>query len=257
MLGRMSATAPRLARYGVSSKCQDRPYEGLRRNIPCVFLSTASRSEYKRVSNSCTSRRTPSATRQNNQMSEKKIMLVDDEPNIRVVLGAVLKRAGYEVDSAEDGFAALRQIQRSMPDLLITDLRMPNMNGFELLSVVRTRFPQLPTIAISGEFLAVEVQEGPLADAFFQKGNYELADFLSRISGLLSTPRTRKVHKDAPVWAPTGDAPVMLTCTSCLRSFPVEVCDGASPARQTECIFCGEQLQIHFLAIGVTPSSAK
>lgn len=185
-----------------------------------------------------------------------KILLVDDEPNIRLVLGAVLEQTGYSVEVAEDGYIALRKIQQSRPDLVITDLRMPNMNGFELLSVLRTRFPELPTIAISGEFLAVDVHEGPLADAFFQKGNYALPDFLERIAALLKNPVQRKTRKHAPVWAPTGDAPVMLTCTNCLRSFPMDICEGAAaPPRRTNCILCGEQLDIQLIAIGVAQSS--
>ena len=187
-------------------------------------------------------------------MSRKRILLVDDEPNIRLVLGAVLKQEGYVVDVAEDGFVALRSVQHAKPDLVITDLRMPNMNGFELLSVLRTRFPNVPTIAISGEFLSVDVQEGPLADAFFQKGHYALPDFLGRIAELISSPRQRKPHKQAPVWAPTGDAPVMLTCTNCLRSFPIDLCDSGEPPRQTDCILCGEQLDIQLVAIGVAQS---
>lgn len=154
-------------------------------------------------------------------MTPKKILLVDDEPNIRFVLTAVLEQSGYQVESAEDGFVALRKIQKSVPDLVITDLRMPNMNGFELLSVLRTRFPELATVVISGEFLTVNGQQGALGDAFFEKGNYELPDFLSKISELLSSPpkRGREPQFRAPVWAPTRDAPVMLTCTNCLR-FP-------------------------------------
>jgi CheY-like chemotaxis protein len=184
---------------------------------------------------------------------KKHILLVDDEPNIRVVLSAVLQQAGYEVDVAEDGFAALHHIQKSLPDLVITDLRMPNMNGFELLSVIRTRFPQVPTIAISGEFFALEVQQGLLADAFFQKGSYSLPDFLSKISALLVQPATtREIPHHAPVWAPTaGDAPLMLTCTGCLRSFPIDTYDGSLPPRKAACIFCGQELHVQLIAIGV------
>ena len=188
---------------------------------------------------------------------QKRILLVDDEPGIRLVLRAVLEQEGYVVDVAEDGFHALRSMQQSKPDLVITDLRMPNMNGFELLSVLRTRFPELPTIAISGEFVTVDTQDGPLADAFFQKGQYELADFLRRIAGLMQTTRRRKVHPQAPVWASTGDAPVMLTCTSCLRSFPIDVCEGGFDPRQTNCILCGEHLDIQLVAIGVAHSRAS
>lgn len=189
-------------------------------------------------------------------MPEKKILLVDDEPNIRLVLSAVLDRSGYAVEVAEDGFAALRTIQRSKPDLVITDLRMPNMNGFELLSVIRTRYPEIPTIAISGEFLAVDFQEGPLADAFFQKGNYALPDFLNRIADLLSTPRRRKAHPQAPVWTPTHDAPLMLTCTACLRSFPIDLCEGDAPPQRTPCIFCGADLEVQVIAIGMAQKNA-
>lgn len=185
-------------------------------------------------------------------MSQKRILLVDDEPSIRFVLTAILEQAGYAVEAAEDGFIALRKIQQAMPDLVITDLRMPNMNGFELLSVIRTRFSKLPTIVISGEFLSVE-QQGPLADAFFQKGNYALPDFLATIGELLAGPRKRtsELPVRPPVWTPTGDAPVMLTCTQCLRSFPIDACEGAMPPKVADCIFCGTRLDIQLVAVGM------
>ena len=187
-------------------------------------------------------------------MTKKRILFVDDEPNIRFVLSAVLEQAGYVVDLAEDGFIALRKIQQNMPDLLITDLRMPNMNGFELLSVIRVRFPELPAIAISGEFLACHIDEGPLADAFFQKGNYSMAEFLEKISSLLGSPRrVQSKSHNSPLWAPTGDAPVMLTCVECLRSFPIDPCEGPAPyPRQTSCLFCNAQLDVQLVAVGMT-----
>jgi len=191
-------------------------------------------------------------------VNQNRILLVDDEPGIRIVLSAVLEKAGYAIDVAEDGFAALRKIQQRKPDLVITDLRMPNMNGFELLFVIRTRFPGLPTIAISGEFLTAIVQQGPLADAFFQKGNYELSDFLGKISELLASPRKTTPEQPvnpehaakSPIWTPTGDGPVMLTCTKCLRSFPIDLCESTTPPKQADCIFCGALLDVQFFAVG-------
>lgn len=185
-----------------------------------------------------------------------RILLVDDEPSIRVVLSAVLEDAGYTVDSAENGFDALRKIQNALPDLVITDLRMPNMNGFELLAVVRERFPKLPTVVISGEFLISEVNTS-IADAFFQKGNYSIPDFLGKIKDLLIGPRVPAIEQQQSiVWSPTGDSPVMLTCTSCMHSFPIDACDGRAPSKQTLCIFCGAQLQVRLVAIGVAPGAA-
>ena len=119
----------------------------------------------------------------------QRILLVDDEPSIRVVLGAILEEAGYVVDVAEDGLHALRQIEAAVPDLVITDLRMPNMNGFELLEALRARLPGIPRIVISGEFVAADVDPA-ISDAFFQKGNYSIPDFLLKIAELLSA-RTR------------------------------------------------------------------
>jgi CheY-like chemotaxis protein len=168
-----------------------------------------------------------------------------------------LEQSGYCVDVAEDGFEALRKIQQATPDLVITDLRMPNMNGFELLSVLRHRFPHMPTIALSGEFLASQIDEGALADAFFQKGNYSTPDLLGKISSLLSRP-VKRDHKPqtSPIWAPTGDAPVMLTCTECLRSFPIDPCAGPAPyPKHTDCIFCGARLEVQLVAVGMACKS--
>lgn len=189
-------------------------------------------------------------------MSNKRILVVDDELNIRILLGSILQQAGYVVDTAEDGFVALKKIQHIVPDLVVTDLRMPNMNGFELLSTIRTRFPNLPAIAISGEF--VSVHESPLADAFFQKSHYTVPDFLSTVSDLLSGSRKDKRKTQVnPIWAPTGDAALMLTCAKCLHSFPIDPNDDSYQSKETDCIFCGARLEIHLIAIGVAQPSSN
>ena len=186
---------------------------------------------------------------------QKTILLVDDEPSIRIISGALLGRAGYDVMVAADGFEALQKIRERVPDLVITDLRMPNMNGFELLAVLRSQFPQIPTIAISGEFLVIDVKIAPIADAFFQKGNYSPPDLQKKIAELLSSPpqRDAAAMKGGTVWTPTGDSPVMLTCTNCLRTFPLQASNGAALERSAVCLFCGAQLQVEVIAIGVAP----
>lgn len=71
--------------------------------------------------------------------------------------------------TAADGFSALAEIEREVPDILISDLHMPGMSGFELLRVVRRQFPSIRVIAISA-FSGEEIPAGVAADAFFQKG---------------------------------------------------------------------------------------
>jgi CheY-like chemotaxis protein len=83
-----------------------------------------------------------------------RVLVVDDEPAVLETSALVLKDRGFEVRKASDGFEALVELRRSAPDVIISDLRMPNMSGFELLSVVRRRFPHIPVIAISGEYAA-------------------------------------------------------------------------------------------------------
>ena len=73
-------------------------------------------------------------------MPQAKLLIADDEAPVRTVLSAALEEFGYEVRTAEDGFSALAEIRLEVPDLLISDLHMPRMSGFELLSVVRRRF---------------------------------------------------------------------------------------------------------------------
>src|SRR5580765_8268913 len=95
-----------------------------------------------------------------------KILVVDDEPSLREVLEELLTGAGYLVATAEDGFDALLHLKRSVPNVIISDLNMPRMSGFELLSVVRRRFPQVSVIASSGAYASKIVPTGVLADAF-------------------------------------------------------------------------------------------
>ncbi len=103
--------------------------------------------------------------------TKERLLIVDDEPSIRESLSCVLTEIGYSVRSAEDGFSALIEIRVEIPDMIISDLNMPRMSGFEFISVVRRRFPAIPVIAMSGAFSGNEASSGVAADAFYQKGS--------------------------------------------------------------------------------------
>ncbi len=70
-------------------------------------------------------------------MDRRTILTVEDQPNIRRLIAYVLTKAGYKVMQAEDGEAAVHVLQRHVPDLILLDVRMPKMDGFELLSLLR------------------------------------------------------------------------------------------------------------------------
>ncbi len=63
----------------------------------------------------------------------KYVLAVDDEPNIRRLVEVNLQRAGYRVATAEDGEHALERLREERPDLMVVDVMMPRMDGFELL----------------------------------------------------------------------------------------------------------------------------
>jgi CheY-like chemotaxis protein len=126
-----------------------------------------------------------------------RILIVEDDPRLREVGKLVLETQGYEVHVAGDGFEALIALKRSLPDIIISDLSMPNMNGFELLSVVRRRFPTIPVIVISGEFSVLTVPESVLADAFFPKRSVPAGGVISEDSGTHSGTPFASAHRQA------------------------------------------------------------
>jgi len=99
------------------------------------------------------------------------ILIVEDEESVRASLAQIFRVLGHRVRCASDGLEALIEMQQEIPEILLSDLNMPGMSGFELLSVVRCRFPAIRVIAMSGAFSGNQVPCGVTADAFYEKGN--------------------------------------------------------------------------------------
>jgi CheY-like chemotaxis protein len=174
------------------------------------------------------------------------ILFVDDDPVLRQLTPGLLEQAGYVVRAAENGIDGLQKIKERLPDLIISDLRMPKMSGFEFLSIVRRRFPQVPLIAISGEFSSSTDPILGIADAFFCKGQYAPQVLCNKIAELLKHPPARKHLDQPPMWVAAGPhGQVVLTCTDCLRSFPVRACPSqfAMMVFEVECVACGTKLR--------------
>ena len=79
-----------------------------------------------------------------------KILVVDDEKNVLLTSVAILQAEGYEVDGAADGQSALDAIRSTQYDLVLTDLKMPGVDGLKVLEEVRTRSPQTVTVMMTG-----------------------------------------------------------------------------------------------------------
>ena len=181
--------------------------------------------------------------------SKHEILVVDDDAGVRDSLVRVLQSAGYGVSIAINGFDALLHLKRTLPSIVISDLNMPQMSGFEFLSVVRRRFPKISVIAMSGAYLSGDaVPGGVIADAFYSKGQSTPEALLHMVSELIRTSAAHAVaheRESAPVWIPRngkdsrGVPYVVLTCTDCLRSFPLSVVvEDLQKIQETPCLFC-------------------
>lgn len=79
-----------------------------------------------------------------------RILLVDDSPVERLAMGHYLRRAGFAVDEADDGKSALAHLQNREFDILLLDLQMPGLNGFDVLGYLQQHRRGLPVILMSG-----------------------------------------------------------------------------------------------------------
>ncbi|HEU5288237.1 MAG TPA: response regulator, partial [Candidatus Limnocylindria bacterium] len=95
-------------------------------------------------------------------MSGANILFVDDEEQIRKLVSTYLARQGYAVVVKTDGYEALKAIRANTPDLVITDVMMPNMNGFELTRRLRAdhRTARIPVLMLSARKEADDVLTG-------------------------------------------------------------------------------------------------
>ena len=178
-----------------------------------------------------------------------RILVVEDDVTVRDTISQMLEEEGYAVTTAYDGFDALLRLQSETPDLILSDLNMPQMSGFELLSIVRQRFPKVLVLASSGAYLSSAVPHGVLADAFYAKGQESAETLLKIIAKLLLDGPISHKGECAPVWIPRngkdhdGKPFVVLTCTHCLRSFPFVVeHEPTGDVLKTPCIYCPNEV---------------
>jgi CheY-like chemotaxis protein len=187
-------------------------------------------------------------------MRKYRVLVVDDEETIRKTKAMILTAAGYDVSTAEHGFDALRKMKSAnLPHLIISDLHMPHMSGFEFLSILRRRFPKIPVIASSGAYSAGDlVPGGIIADAFHVKNGSGPAILLKTVASLLALPSHEILDRHtnpAPVWIArngkdlNGVPYIVVTCPDCLRSFTLSVVhENLQDIQETECLFCATRI---------------
>jgi CheY-like chemotaxis protein len=176
------------------------------------------------------------------------LLIVEDQPGLRVSLSHIFGAFGHRVRCAADGFSALAELRLEIPDIILSDLNMPGMSGFEFLSVVRRRFPGIKVVAMSSAFPVDGIPPGVAADAFYQKGS-SLGALLNMVDNVIAAPPAAHTHGSSPaaIWVERKEqeaadkAAIVLTCPECLRAFPQFAGETVSPVYQADCIYCNHR----------------
>ncbi len=120
----------------------------------------------------------------------KKILIVDDEPNILTALEYLLQRSGYDVFLAQDGAAALQQVELHLPDLVLLDVMMPLKSGYDVCQRIRARagWRHIKIIMLSAKGREAEVSKGLSlgADLYVTKP-WSNKDLVAKIEQLLES----------------------------------------------------------------------
>ena len=139
-------------------------------------------------------------------MSRSRLLVVDDEPDIRMILALTLRREGYDVATAADGVEALEAIEREPPDLVLLDVMMPRLDGFETLRQIREgrATSQLPVILLTARAQLADRMQGfeRGADDYVPKP-FEPTEVLARVRSLLK--RAALARLTSPLVGPLGD----------------------------------------------------
>jgi len=131
-----------------------------------------------------------------------KILIVDDDPQVRSLLTERFQKAGFEAFSAENGRQGMKMLSTSLPDVVITDLIMPEQEGIETIMQLRRDYPQIKIIAISGgirggtvNFLSAARELG--ASKVYKKP-FQFQELLAGVHELLGTTPAPRSDSEKP-----------------------------------------------------------
>lgn len=124
------------------------------------------------------------------------ILITDDDPNIRKLVNFVLSREGYVTLEAADGREALQQMERVRADLVILDLMMPHMDGWQLCRELRERYEDIPLLMLSAKGETSQIVRGfELGTDDYLIKPFEPAELAARVKALLKRYRINASHK--------------------------------------------------------------
>ena len=119
----------------------------------------------------------------------KKIMIVDDEKDIRVSVGQIFEVSGYEVIKAVDGNDCLNKLERGIPDLVILDIMMPGMNGWDVAARIKenSKWNNIPIVFLTAKGDEMSIGMGGLASEEYVVKPFDVIKLKERVEEILTT----------------------------------------------------------------------
>ena len=121
---------------------------------------------------------------------DKKILFIEDEKSLQEILGQALKQNGFEVKEALNGQDGLDLVEKFGPDLILLDLILPKINGFEVLEKIKSseKTKNIPVIILTNLENSADIQRALELGAFdyLVKSNYSLNKIINKVKGVLS-----------------------------------------------------------------------
>lgn len=121
----------------------------------------------------------------------KRILLIEDDPFLSEIYVSKFEDSGFEIEIAKDGAAGLQKIKDSAPDLILLDIVMPNMDGFEVLRVVKgdPAAKDIPIVILSNLGEQENVQKGLALGAavYIVKAHYTPTEVVARVKEILTS----------------------------------------------------------------------
>jgi DNA-binding response OmpR family regulator len=113
-----------------------------------------------------------------------RVLLVDDDPDIRNLIAYALSDEGYQVDEAADGLAALEIADRRRPDIIILDMKMPRMDGWQFARLYRERYDQqAPIIVVTAAYDVADRAADINSESYLSKP-FDLATLIERVAAV-------------------------------------------------------------------------
>jgi len=118
----------------------------------------------------------------------KKIMIVDDEPDILFTVGQMLEISGYEVIKAVDGDDCLKKLDEVRPDLVLLDIMMPGMSGWDVAAKIKEnpRWNDIPIVFVTAKGDAMSVGMGTMAAEDYITKPFDIMDLKTRVEKVLN-----------------------------------------------------------------------